>query len=62
VRKKLNKFQDSVFKESDELEKKARKLWEKGGIEEVNRLLSDFTYKKLEQALSEAKDSISFGR
>ena len=55
VRKKLNRFQESIFKESEKLEQKAGKLWEQGLNEEVNRLLSGFTYKKLEQALSEAK-------
>ena len=56
VRKKLNRFQESVFKESERLEEKARELLKQGLNEEVNRLLSGFTYKKLEQALSEAKN------
>lgn len=51
TKKKLEKRQNIVFEESIKTEVKALKLWEGGHAREIEPLLSDFTYKKLAEAL-----------
>lgn len=55
VRKKLNRFQDLVFKESVVVEERALKLWKRGDIRGAKVLLTNHTYKMLEKVLKETK-------
>jgi dipeptidase len=51
VRKKLNKFQELVFKENVVVEEKAILLWKSGDTRKAKERLTTHTYKMLEQAL-----------
>jgi dipeptidase len=53
LRKKLNKFQELVFKESSAVEDKAIKLWNQGETRNAKECLTTHTYKMLVQALKE---------
>ena len=59
VRKKLNKFQELVFKESADVEEKATKLWKQGETRKAKEHLTTHTYEMLEGALKEAVDALS---
>jgi dipeptidase len=54
MKKKLEKHQNTVFEESVKTEIETIKLWEGGHAQEIESLLSDFTYKKLVEALETA--------
>ncbi len=55
VRKALNRFQEAVREERREMEQNALAAWKKGCIDEGKKLLSDFTYQKLEAILDEVR-------
>jgi dipeptidase len=59
IRKKMNKFQELVFKENASVEEKAIKLWKQGETGKAKELLTTHTYKMLEQALKQAADTLS---
>jgi dipeptidase len=55
ARKALDAFQESVYRETSDVESKALGLWKRGDIEKIKDLLSHFTYDKLEDALEVAR-------
>jgi dipeptidase len=55
VRKTLNRFQETIFKESGVVEEKALKLWKRGDNKGMKELLTNHTYKMLEDALKDTK-------
>lgn len=59
VRKKLRKFQETIFKECADIEEKALKLRDRENPPGLDVILSNFTYKTLKNALKEAIDTAS---
>ena len=55
ARKALDAFQESVYRETSDVESKAMGLWKRGDIDKIKALLSHFTYDKLEDALNVAR-------
>jgi len=55
VRRKLNRFQKAIFNESVAAEEKVLKLWKQGDIKRGKELLTNHTYKMLDDALKETR-------
>ena len=55
ARKTLDAFQESIYKETADVESRAMGLWKRGDIEKIRALFSHFTYDKLEDALEVAR-------
>ena len=55
VRKKLNRFQENVYKEQLKVEKKALESWNQGNSDEAKEILSNFTSEKLATLLDEVR-------
>ncbi len=55
ARKAMDAFQESIYKETADIESKAMGLWKRGDMEKIRALLSHFTYDKMEDALEVAR-------
>lgn len=59
IRKKLNQFQESVYKDQLIVEKKVLESLNQGHSDEAKELLSDFTYEKLKALLDEVREILA---
>jgi len=59
VKKKLDEFQNGLFSETPEMEKRVIEQWKNGEQGKAKEILSDYTYEKLDEALKVAKKAIS---
>jgi len=59
VRKKLNIYQEAIYKDCAIVEEKALRMWKQGDTKKVKELLTNFTYEKLGEALKMVKNTFS---
>jgi secernin len=56
IRQNLDEYQKKIFQESAAIEEEAIELYQQGNTKKANQLLTDHTYRKLEEALKKIKE------